>query len=321
MMSGWLLCSAEDLAIIYPILVEGIVATLEVEMVVAGRLAIAALTGLHVVRDAAIVTGLLLACTSTSRTEEKTIPPCREDAMIVFDASGSMSGNQTLGIPNSRARIDEARSALAQVLPNAAKFRRIGLVTYGPGPWNQCNVKLNFKPMPDAAVSIMSAVNSIVPAGKTPLTQGIEEAAEALDFRTKPGVVVVITDGEETCGRSPCELAKQLRAAGYKLTVHVVAFRYEGYSWTGGGSVMELMCVAEQNGGLYVKANSEEQLVEALEKTLDCPMVSEAPLSFGGVSSNAGISGASFFFGSARRRAAAHKEFRIFSALAMTTQT
>jgi Ca-activated chloride channel family protein len=164
------------------------------------------------------------------------------------------------------------------VLPNATKFRHIGLVTYGPGPWNQCNVKLNFKPMPNAALPIMSTVNSIVPAGKTPLTQGIEEAAEALDFRTKPGVVVVITDGEETCGRSPCELGKQLHAAGFKLTVHVVAFRYEGYSWTGGSSVMDLMCVAKENGGLYVKANSEEELVEALEKTLDCPMVSQAPL-------------------------------------------
>jgi Ca-activated chloride channel family protein len=118
----------------------------------------------------------------------------------------------------------------------------------------------------------MSTVNSIVPAGKTPLTQGIEEAAEALDFHTKPGVVVVITDGEETCGRSPCDLGKQLHAAGFKLTVHVVAFRYEGYSWTGGNSVMDL------NGGLYVKANNEEELVEALEKTLDCPMVSQAPL-------------------------------------------
>ena len=27
-----------------------------------------------------------------------------------------------------------------------------------------------------------------------------------LDHRNKPGVVVVVTDGEETCGRSPCEL-------------------------------------------------------------------------------------------------------------------
>ena len=233
---------------------------------------------LCMVRLAAIVLAVLLAGSAMPRAEEKPIPPCREDAMVVFDASGSMSGNETLGIPNSRARIDEARSALAQVLPNATKFRHIGLVTYGPGPWNQCNVKLNFKPMPNAALPIMSAVNSIVPAGKTPLTQGIEEAAEALDFRTKPGVVVVITDGEETCGRSPCELGKQLHAAGFKLTVHVVAFRYEGYSWTGGNSVMDLMCVAEENGGLYVKANSEEELVEALEKTLDCPMVSQGPL-------------------------------------------
>ena len=81
---------------------------------------------------------------------------------------------------------------------------------------------------------ILNTVNSIDPAGKTPLTQGIEAAAEALDFRTNPGVVVVITDGEETCGRSPCELGKRLRAAGFKLTVHVIAFRYEGYTLSGG---------------------------------------------------------------------------------------
>ena len=36
-----------------------------------------------------------------------------------------------------------------------------------------------------------------------------------------------------------------------------------------------------------LKANSEEELVEALEKTLDCPMTSEAPLSFGGLSPSA----------------------------------
>jgi Ca-activated chloride channel family protein len=47
-------------------------------------------------------------------------------------------------------------------------------------------------------IPIMSAVNSLVPAGRTPLTQGIETAAEASDFRSKPGVVVVLTDGEET---------------------------------------------------------------------------------------------------------------------------
>jgi Ca-activated chloride channel family protein len=231
----------------------------------------------RVVKAAVILSAIALKGTAFAE-EEKKPSPCTEDAIIVFDASGSMSGNQTLGIPNSRARIDEARAALAQVVPNATKVRKVGLVTYGPGPYNQCNVKLQFPPTANAALPIMSAINSLVPAGRTPLTQGIETAAEALDFRSKPGVVVVLTDGEETCGRSPCELAKQLYAAGYKLTVHVIAFRYDGFSWTGAGSVMDLMCVAHENNGLYLKANSEEELVEALEKTLDCPMVSQAPL-------------------------------------------
>lgn len=213
---------------------------------------------------------------SASSAEEKRPSPCTEDAMIVFDASGSMSGNQVLGIPNSRARIDEVRAALAQVLPTAAAHRRVGLITYGPGPYNQCNVKLDLKPTPDAAKLIMSAVNALVPGGKTPLTSAVEQAAEVLNYRRKPGVIVVVTDGEETCGRSPCDLAKRLHLTADQLTVHVIAFRYTGYSWTGGSSVVDLMCLANENNGLYAKANSEEELVDALEKTLDCPMISQA---------------------------------------------
>ena len=212
------------------------------------------------------------------RAEEPQPSPCNEDAMIVFDASGSMAGNVGQGIGTTIPRIDEARHALAEVLPSATKFRRVGLITYGPGPYNQCNVHLDLKPTANAAEPIMRTVNALTPAGRTPLASAVQQAAEVLDYRNRPALIVVLTDGEETCGRSPCELGKQLHAAGYKLTVHVVAFRYEGYSWTGGSSVMDLMCVAEQNGGLYVKANSEEELVEALEKTLDCPMVSQAPL-------------------------------------------
>ena len=57
---------------------------------------------------------------------------------------------------------------------------------------------------------IMNAVNALVPAGKTPLTSAVEQAAEVLNYRAKPGVIVVVTDGEETCGGAPCALAKQL---------------------------------------------------------------------------------------------------------------
>jgi len=238
-----------------------------------------AVAALHSVRLAVIASAVLLVChVSAVRGEEKKPSPCTEDAMIVFDASGSMSGNQVLGIPNSKARIDEVRAALAQVLPTAAAHRRIGLITYGPGPYNQCNVKLEFKPTANAADLIMKIVNALVPAGKTPLTSAVEQAADVLNYESKPGVIVVVTDGEETCGGLPCELAKQLHVTADQLTVHVIAFRYEGFSWTGGNSVMDLMCLANENNGLYTRANSEEELVDALEKTLDCPMISQAPL-------------------------------------------
>jgi len=225
-----------------------------------------------------LVSLLVFGDSAAPRAEEDKVAPCRDDAMIVFDASGSMSGNQTLGIPNSQARIDEVRYALAQVLPSAARLRKVGLVSFGPGPWNQCNVKLNLKPTADAADVIMKEVDSLIPAGKTPLTTAVEQAAAALDYRNKPGVIVVVTDGEETCGRSPCDLAKQLHDAAERLTIHVISFRYQTYSWTGEQSVLEAKCLAEQSGGLYITVDTEQDLVAALEKTLDCPMISQRDL-------------------------------------------
>jgi len=228
----------------------------------------------------ALAGSAFVAHAETAGDAEESKAPCTDDAMIVFDASGSMSGNQELGIPNSKPRIDEVRWALRQVLPSAARYRRVGLVTYGPGPYNQCNVSLAMKPTANAAKKIMRAVSRIIPAGKTPLTSGVEQAAEALDYRSNPGVIVVVTDGEETCGRAPCELAQRLHDDAAQLTIHVIAFRYAGYSWTGQNSIMDLMCLADQNNGLYIKANNEQELADALEKTLDCPMISQAPLSF-----------------------------------------
>lgn len=222
---------------------------------------------------------VLAACALPARAEDQQQPrPCNEDAMIVFDASGSMSGTVGLGIATPVTRIDQVRSALAKVLPSATRYRRVGLITYGPGPYNQCNVHLSFSPMPNAADAIMREVNALTPAGKTPLVTAVKQAAEVLDYRAKPGVIVLITDGEETCGGAPCELGKELHAAALQLTVHIISYATKGYSWTGEQSAVDAKCLAEANDGLYITAESEEDLVQALEKTLDCPMVSEQTL-------------------------------------------
>lgn len=216
----------------------------------------------------------LLAGPGPASAEEEPRVPCTEDAMIVFDASGSMAGNTVQGLFSDITRIDEVRRALAQVLPNAAKHRKIGLITYGPGPYAQCNVTLEFPPMPNAAEPIMSVVNAINPAGKTPLVAGVMRAAEVLDFRREQGVVVLLTDGEETCGGAPCELGKLLRAKSRRLTVHVIGYQLRAFRWTGAQSFLDAKCLAEETGGLYITAENRQDLVEAFEKTLGCPMMS-----------------------------------------------
>ena len=199
--------------------------------------------------------------------------PCTEDAMIVFDASGSMAGSLAEGIGAKIRRIDEVRKALAEALPRVTHFRKIGLITYGPGPYSQCNVNLDLRPEANAAQPIMQMVGVLNPAGKTPLTEAVEQAAEVLDYRAKPGVVVVLTDGEETCGGAPCSLGTKLHAEGVRLTVHVIGFRMTAF-WTGAQSALDVQCLAKATGGLYIATNNQEELVQAFEKTLGCPMMS-----------------------------------------------
>jgi len=195
--------------------------------------------------------------------------------MLVFDASGSMAGNLNQGIATIRPRIEAVRAALAKVLPAITRFRKVGLITYGPGPNQQCNVQLNLPPTVDAAPLIMQEVNAVNPAGKTPLTAAVEQAAEVLDYRSKPGLIVVLTDGEETCGGSPCGLGTRLHQDAFQLTVHIIGFRMKYFSWTGEQSVLDVKCLAEKNGGLYINADAEQDLIEALQKTLGCPVLSQ----------------------------------------------
>ena len=215
----------------------------------------------------------LICLLSTKGVAAEEMAPCTEDAMIVFDASGSMAGSLAEGIGAKIRRIDEVRKALATALPRVTHFRTIGLITYGPGPYQQCNVNLDLRPTTDAAKPILDTVDRLNPAGKTPMTDAVEQAAEVLDYKSKPGIVVVLTDGEETCGGAPCNLGDKLKSDGAQLTVHVIGFRMTAF-WTAAQSALDVKCLARETGGLYIATNSQEELVRAFEKTLGCPIMS-----------------------------------------------
>ncbi|WP_425040656.1 vWA domain-containing protein [Primorskyibacter sp. S187A] len=208
---------------------------------------------------------------------------CTEDAMIVFDASGSMAEMGYNGL--DEPRIIEARVAMHTVLPDVAPLRRLGLVTYGPGENSYCeNVKLRMPPQADAAGPILQVVDTIEPSGNTALTDAVRDASEVLGGGQVPGTVVLITDGKETCGGAPCQLAAQL--AGTGITVHVIGFRVRAdfFNWEGGDAAPEIdrvptvaRCLADATEGVYVSAESLDELITALRQTLGCNFFSALP--------------------------------------------
>jgi Ca-activated chloride channel homolog len=93
------------------------------------------------IRLAAIALAVIVARqVPASHADEPRPGPCIKDAMIVFDASGSVAGDgwgYGSESANTVSRIDKVRSALAKVLPSASSFRRVGLITFGPGPYTK----------------------------------------------------------------------------------------------------------------------------------------------------------------------------------------
>jgi Ca-activated chloride channel family protein len=179
---------------------------------------------------------------------------------LILDASGSMNEISKPGT----SRIEAARLAGRQIIPGAAKSRRMGLMTFGPGPLDQCsNFSLKVPVQRLAAKLILNEFDSTLIDGGTPLTSAIEAAADVLDHHQQKGVVVVVTDGEETCGRDPCAAARQLRETSSKLTIHVIGIDT--------GSTHKSACLAEETGGEFIPTKTLEELTEALRTTLDCP--------------------------------------------------
>ena len=203
---------------------------------------------------------------------------CTRDAMLVFDGSASMldvgHGSRT------PARIEEARKAVGRVVPEVEDIRKMGLLIYGPGTGDVCGgIDLRFGPSPNAADQMMREIADFEPDGLTPIEASVRAAAETLNYRELPGIVVVVTDGSETCQGNPCALGHELARDAYDLTVHVIGFRlvYDPFSWSGvnawRSATNQVTCLAEATGGLFVETDTVDELTAALRQTLGCGFV------------------------------------------------
>ncbi len=189
---------------------------------------------------------------------------CQENAMLVFDASGSMARIHD-GLP----KIETAREAAGEVLPDVTRRRPTGLVTYGGEPGPSCgDVHLKLPPMVESGDLILAELALMQPNGQTPLSDAVLLAAETLRGLGKPGVIVLVTDGLENCGYNACLIGQKLRLQAPDIRVHVIGFHLKQ------GSESHISCLAGATGGTYTSTNSLASLRAALHETLSCPRIS-----------------------------------------------
>jgi hypothetical protein len=214
----------------------------------------------------------------------KGLPPCpgertpeeAPDVAIVLDSSGSM------GFPASMTNTD-VRSEIARqimqgvfgpaagiVMPRHSGPSRLEEAKKGinnvvrslPGDVDVGLVVLKRCPMadnlgffsPSQRGALTRQVDGLRPMQGTPLAQGIEQAGTMVDGVKAPGVIVVISDGEDSCGGDPCQAARALKAAKPKVTINVVDI-------VGSNAAR---CVAQVTGGQIL--TPEDGL--AFEKTI-----------------------------------------------------
>lgn len=222
------------------------------------------------------VSAILLTSNIASASQD-----CSVDAMIVFDGSGSMAEMGFNGL--DQPRIIEAQAAMHGSIPSIAKQRNLGLIVYGAGDNEICtNINLKLSPNANAAPAILAAIDNVTPFGNTPLTESVLKAAEVLQYKEKPGEIVLVTDGKETCGGEPCKLASELSAANAALTVHVIGFQVRGeyFAWENEAAHEQYIksttiakCLADITGGLYFAAENASELEQAMHKTLGCAAI------------------------------------------------
>ncbi len=180
--------------------------------------------------------------------------------ILVLDASGSMRAK--IG---GKAKIDIAKEVVGKIVSAWKPEDELGLVVYGHRKKGECSdIETVKEPGTLNPRDYMAAVNAIQPKGQTPMTQAVQQAAEALQYTEKKATVILVSDGIENCNANPCAVAEQLKSAGVDLKVHTVGFGLDNQ-----GAVAQLKCLAEKTGGTFTIANNADDLLKALTKTVE----------------------------------------------------
>ncbi|MFH1038678.1 MAG: VWA domain-containing protein [PVC group bacterium] len=184
----------------------------------------------------------------------------------ILDASGSM-----LEQIQDAMKIDIAKKTLSELVDQLPRGSteieiNVGLRVYGhstvSGDSSEKRCRDTVLEIPVKGVDaggIKDLIAGITARGWTPIAYSLLQAKN--DFPEGAGndnVIILISDGKETCGGDPCAVARELHEAGIKVRIHVVGFDIKP------DERAQLECIAQAAGGKYFNADSAGELNRAL---------------------------------------------------------
>jgi hypothetical protein len=179
--------------------------------------------------------------------------------LLILDSSGSMNAK----LPNGETRIAVAKRAIKGVAGFIPAQAQISMRMYGAqsaARQKNCqdtHVAVPFGPAGDSSGAITAAVDGVTAQGYTPIALSLQQAANDFPATAKERVIVLVSDGKETCQGDPLVAAKALAAKG--ITVHTVGFIVDT------AARGQLQAIARATGGSYFDAPVGPELPDTLK--------------------------------------------------------
>ncbi|WP_393062664.1 VWA domain-containing protein [Streptomyces sp. LN549] len=185
---------------------------------------------------------------------------------LVLDVSGSMRTRDIDG----QSRMTAAKQAFNEVLDAVPEQVQLGIRTLGadyPGDDRKvgCKDTKQLYPVgPLDRTEAKTAVATLAPTGWTPIGPALLGAADDLEGGDSTRRIVLISDGEDTCGPlDPCEVARDIAARGIHLVIDTLGLVPNAKIR------QQLTCIAEATGGTYTAVQHTDELSGRVKQLVD----------------------------------------------------
>ena len=160
-------------------------------------------------------------------------------------------------------KIKVVRGAIAPLLRAQEGKLDLGVVTFGSHKPKSCDALDTIKPIgPIQPAADIKAIEMANPKGSASVAASLNAAAKLFKAPSGAQSIILLSDSMDECKADPCAVAAELKEKSPRTIIHFIALGEKSEE-----KLAELACVPEQTGGVFVSAQNEAELNDALRKT------------------------------------------------------